>query len=233
MTVIRQKSKPKPLDLTMTISDRLPMFPGSPPPQFITMSGIEQDGYNLELVFASTHSGTHMDAPYHFDDKGEKMHQISPERLVGRATLIRIQTGSTRATSPNYLITKDDICRFEESRDGHPIPSGAPVIFFTGWQKAHLAKKDYFLANPGLDNSAARYLASKGTSLVGTDSPSIDAGNDSLFTAHKILAKAGILIVENLANLDKIRSNAFEIIVLPLKLKGASGSPVRALALSR
>ena len=225
---------PKPLDLTLSVSKTLPMFPGSPRPQFIEWSNIECDGYNLELFFASTHSGTHIDAPYHFAKTGKKVDQILLERLIGRATLIKLDGG--RASRPNYAITKDDIQSFEEtytSKEDCAITQKAMVIFYTGWQKEHLTKKDYFTANPGLDKSAARYLASKKISMVGIDSPSIDVGCDSAFAAHHILADAGIPIVENLTNLQKIDSVKFDFVVLPLKLKGASGSPVRALALSR
>lgn len=221
----------RPLDLTMTISDTLPTFPDSPGPQFIKWSDLKRDGYNLELFFASTHSGTHIDAPYHFDKNGIKVNQIRLEDLVGSAIMIRLEDG--RAASPDYLVTKHDICEFEKSLGGRRIGPGMAVIFHTGWQKSHVADADFFLENPGLDRSAARYLASRRVRLVGTDSPSIDAGCDSSFAAHRILAKAGIPIVENLANLERIRSVEFDLIVLPLKLKGASGSPVRALALSR
>ena len=216
----------KPLDLTLTISKTLPTFPGSPMPQLIDWSDIDRDGYNLELLLASTHSGTHLDAPYHFAKKGPSIDQIPPKRLMGRAVLIRLDS----KTGPGRIITKNDIRAFEKSHK--MLSSGDMVILYTGWQKSHLAKKDYFLANPGLDKSAARYLASKKIGLVGTDSPSIDAGNaDSSFVAHHILAESGILIVENLANLEKIRSIEFDFVALPLKLRGASGSPVRALAL--
>ena len=58
------------LDLTLTISESIPNFPGSPSPQFIPWSSINDEGYNLELLFLSSHTGTHLDAPYHFVKKG-------------------------------------------------------------------------------------------------------------------------------------------------------------------
>jgi kynurenine formamidase len=60
----------KVLDLTLTISNRIPTFPGSPQPNFIPWEKIKDDGYNLELLFLSSHTGTHLDAPYHFLEKG-------------------------------------------------------------------------------------------------------------------------------------------------------------------
>ena len=77
--------------------------------------------------------------------------------------------------------------------------------------------------------SAAKYLASKKINLVGIDSPSIDLGKDESFSVHHILSKNNILIVENLANLNKV-SKEFDFTILPLKLKDATGSPVRAVA---
>ena len=212
----------KVIDLTLTISENIPTFPGSPQPNFINWESIEKDGYNLELLFLSTHTGTHIDAPYHFVKKGQKIDQIMTKRLVTEAILIKIRKGSDQA------ITKNDIQKFEKKYG--KIDDGSTVIFHTDWQK-NLNKKSYFMKNPGLGTSAAKYLASKKINLVGIDSPSIDLGKDEKFSVHHILAKSGILIVENLINLDKINSQKFHLIVAPLKLKNATGSPVRALAL--
>lgn len=213
----------KVIDLTLTISEQIPTFPGSPQPNFINWETLEKDGYNLELLFLSSHTGTHIDAPYHFLKDGQKIHQIVTRRLVTEAILIKIRKGA------NQSITKDDIQKFE--RKHGKIDDGSTVIFHTGWQK-NLKKESYFLRNPGLAVSAAKYLASKKVNLVGIDSPSIDLGKDSKFSVHHILAKNGILIVENLANLEKINSEMFHLIVAPLKLKNATGSPVRAMALT-
>jgi len=212
----------KVIDLTITISEQIPTFPGSPQPNFINWETLEKDGYNLELLFLSSHTGTHIDAPYHFLKKGQKIHQIMTRRLVTEAILIRIRKGA------NQSITKTDIQKFEKKYG--VIDEGSTIIFHTGWQK-NLKKESYFLKNPGLAVSAARYLASKKINLVGIDSPSIDLGKDSKFSVHHILAKGGILIVENLSNLEKIPSEKFYLIVAPLKLKNATGSPVRAMAL--
>jgi len=209
------------IDLTLTVSDEIPTFPGSPQPSFIPWENIKEDGYNLELLFLSTHTGTHMDAPYHFLEKGAKIHEISLKKLVSEAVLIKSKKKDGKS------ITKIDIQKFEKKHG--KIASFSSVIFYTGWQR-NLQKKYYFEKNPVLSVSAAKYLASKKISLVGIDSPSIDLGKDSKFSVHQIFAKKGILIVENLANLEKIKSSKFHLVVLPLKLKNATGSPVRAIA---
>ena len=211
----------KVIDLTLTVSNKIPAFPGSPQPNFIPWENIKEDGYNLELLFLSSHTGTHLDAPHHFLEKGAKIHEISLKKLVSEAVLIKSRKKS------NEAITKTDIQKFEKKHE--KIDGFSSVIFSTGWQR-NLQKKYYFTKNPGLSVSAAKYLASKKIGLIGIDSPSIDLGTDSKFSVHQIFAKKGMLIVENLANLEKIKSSKFHLVVLPLKLKNATGSPVRAIA---
>jgi len=209
------------LDLTLTVSENIPTFPGSPQPSFVQDKNIKNDGYNSELLFLSSHTGTHLDAPYHFQEKGEKIQEISLKRLVSSAILVKSRKKG------DQLITKTDIQKFEKKHG--KIPSGSSVIFWTGWQKM-IKNASYFVRNPGLSTAAAKYLVSKKINLVGTDSPSIDLGKDKRFPVHHIFSKNNILIVENLTNLEKIRASKFHFVVLPLKLKGATGSPVRAIA---
>jgi len=211
----------KHLDLTLTISESIPNFPGSPSPQFLLWSTIKDEGYNLELLFLSSHTGTHLDAPYHFTKNGLKIHQIPISRLIGEGILIKIKKLKDQS------ITKQDLINFEKKNG--KIPDFSSIIFFTNWQK-NLNKKFYFTNNPGLSKSAISYLVSKKINLVGIDSPSIDLGIDKSFSAHRILATNNILIVENLSNLEKISTLRFNFIILPLKLKDATGSPVRAIA---
>ncbi|MGI9566568.1 MAG: cyclase family protein [Nitrosopumilus sp.] len=211
-----------PIDLTLTLSESIPNFPGSPKPQFLSWSDLKEDGYNLELLFLSSHTGTHLDAPYHFVKKGLKIDQIPLKRLIGKGIMIKLQKNKDAA------ISKQDIIEFEK-RNGK-INEHSSIFFFSGWQK-NLQKSNYFTENPGLNLSAAKYLVSKKTNLVGIDSPSIDLGKNKSFSVHHVLSKNNILIVENLANLNRISSKEFNFTILPLKLKNATGSPVRALAL--
>jgi len=211
----------KPIDLTLTISKSIPNFPGSPKPQFILWSDIKNDGYNLELLFFSSHTGTHIDAPYHFIKDGLKIHQIPLDRLLGKAILIKLRK------TENKPITKSEIISFEKKNG--KISDNSSIFFFTEWQK-NLNQSNYFTENPGLALSAAKYLVSKKINLVGIDSPSIDLGKDESYSVHHILSKNNILIVENLSNLNKIPSKEFIFTILPLKIKDATGSPVRAIA---
>lgn len=173
------------------------------------------------MLFFSSHTGTHIDAPYHFIKDGLKIHQIPLDRLLGKAILIKLRK------TKNKAITKLDITSFEKKNG--KIPNKSSIFFFTGWQN-NLNKDNYFTENPGLAISAAKYLTSKKINLVGIDSPSIDLGKDESYSVHHILSKNNILIVENLSNLNKISSKEFIFTILPLKIKDATGSPVRAIA---
>ena len=206
-------------DLTIPISEKIPTFAGSPAPHFIKWDSLDSDDYNLEMMFCSTHTGTHIDAPYHFVKSGAKIHQLDPFRFLQNAILIRVRAGR------NQSITKSHILSFEKKHG--KIPDGATIIFATGWND-NLSRKDFF-SNPGLAESAAKYLASKKANLVGIDSPSIDPGNNTKYTAHHVLLRANVLILENLCNLSKLKTN-FNLVALPLHLKNSTGSPVRAVA---
>ena len=98
----------KVIDLTLTVSNKIPTFPGSPQPNFIPWENTKEDGYNLELLFLSSHTGTHMDAPHHFLEKGSKIHEISLEKLVSEAALIKSKKNG------GEIITKTDIQKFEK-----------------------------------------------------------------------------------------------------------------------
>lgn len=209
------------LDLTLEISETLGMFPGTPRVKMIPWTTLQHDGYHSEMLFLSTHSGTHMDAPYHFCDDGLRIHQIPMDRLAGEAALLDVNRG------PGGLVTRRDITEWEGEH--RPLDRGSSVVFRTGWQDK-LGDGDYFTANPGLSRDAAEYLAFRGVALVGTDSPSIDAGDAASFPAHHILARSGAVNVENLANLDRIGEDTFRFVAMPLRIRDATASPVRAAA---
>jgi arylformamidase len=209
------------IDLTMKISSSIRVFPGSPQPCFIKWSKLDIQGYDSEVMFMSTHTGTHVDAPSHFKPDLANIDMISVDRLVCNAVLIRTKKHA------GQLIETQDL-------SNQNIMQGDAVVIATGWEK-HAANRNYMTENPGLSKQAARYLAKKKANAVAIDCPSIDAGTDSRFTVHNLLLQNNIIIVENLCNLDRIanrsKSNKFTLIISPLKLGGATGSPARVLAL--
>ncbi len=216
------------IDLTMRITPSIRVYPGSPQPSFIPWSKFDRHGYDSEAMFMSTHTGTHVDAPNHFKPGLASIDMISSDRLVCNAVIIRVEK------SANQLIEEKDL-------GNHQIRAGDAVVIATGWEKRS-GSKNYMSENPGLSEQAARYLARKRVNAVAIDCPSIDSGADSRFIAHNILLSCNILIVENLCNLTRVRSSrrrtkssqsstTFTLIISPLKLGGATGSPARVLAL--
>jgi arylformamidase len=221
------------IDLTMRITPSIRVYPGSPQPTFIPWSKFDYQGYDSEAMFMSTHTGTHVDSPSHFKPGLASIDMISTDRLVCKAILI----GAKKRA--NQLIEQQDL--------GNQIRQDDAVVIATGWEKRS-GMKNYMSENPGLSEEAARYLARKRVNAVAIDCPSIDAGADSRFTAHNILLPRNILVVENLCNLDKVarrssrssssnrsknknNNTTFTLIISPLKLGGATGSPARVLAL--
>jgi kynurenine formamidase len=215
------------IDLTREISQTVKVFPGSPKPLFIKWSKLDIHGYDSEVMFMSTHTGTHMDAPCHFTQNGKSIDQIDVKRFISRRSrVLRIEKKS------NELITRQDILEFRTS-----IEENDSIIFDTGWEMRYHKSderkiEDCVMANPGLAPDASQFLVDNKVNAVAIDCPSIDAGMDSNFTSHKILLSNDVLVVENLSNLEKLRREGwFTFIITPLKLAGATGSPVRAIAI--
>ena len=209
------------LDLTREVRNDTKVFPGSPLPKFITWTKMDVHDYDSEVIFMSTHTGTHMDAPSHFASDASSIDKISVKRFISNAILIKIKKGS------NQLITVNEI---EESNVR--IMEGDAIVFSTLWEN-EIDKEYFFSHSPGLAEDAAKYLINKKVNAVCIDSPSIDRGSDSSFAVHKLLLSKEILIVENLCNLSKLNSQYFTLIMAPLKLSGASGSPIRAIAVEK
>ena len=208
------------LDLTREISTDTKVFPGSPLPKFITWNKMEIHNYHSEVVFMSTHTGTHMDAPSHFVTGVSSIDQIPVNRFISRAILVKISKTS------DELITAGEI---EASKI--KILEGNSVVFSTSWEN-EVDNDYYFNHSPGLSEDAAEYLIDKRVNAVCIDSPSIDRGSDINFPVHKLLLSKDILIVENICKLSKLDNQNFTLIMMPLKLSGASGSPIRAIAIS-
>lgn len=209
------------LDLTREVRNDTKVFPGSPLPKFITWTKMDVHEYDSEVIFMSTHTGTHMDAPSHFASDASSIDKISVKRFISNAILIKIKKGS------NQLVTANEI---EESNVR--IMEGDAIVFSTLWEN-EIDKEYFFSHSPGLAEDAAKYLINKKVNAVCIDSPSIDRGSDSSFAVHKLLLSKEILIVENLCNLNKLNSQYFTLIMAPLKLSGASGSPIRAIAVEK
>ncbi|HYZ49255.1 MAG TPA: cyclase family protein [Nitrososphaeraceae archaeon] len=210
------------VDLTLEITSDMITFPGYPMPNLIKWSKFDIQGYVSEVVFLSTHTGTHMDAPFHFNPNGQTIDQVEVNRYIcNNAILMKIQKND------NEMITSDDIIRNSK----YEIKEKDSVVFSTGWEKQIKQKDNYIRNNPGLSKDAAEYLVEKKVNAVGIDCPSIDTGVNTELIAHKTLLSNEVLVIENLCNLDEFTNGKFSLFVAPLKLAGASGSPVRAIGI--
>ncbi|MEM4611891.1 MAG: cyclase family protein [Candidatus Nitrosocaldus sp.] len=207
------------IDLTRTIEYDMPVFEQRIRPTLIPWTRLDIHGYDLELIFMSTHTGTHMDAPSHFS-KGMSVDEIPLNVLVSNAILVEV-----KKCGKEYIYREDLASRLE-----HYTLKDKSIIISTGWE--HKWKSTNYLSdNPGLSRDAAEYLVENGVILVGIDTANIDHPDDKSFTVHRVLLPNNVPIVENLCNLDAINSKEFRFIASPLKIKGSTGSPVRAIAL--
>jgi kynurenine formamidase len=212
----------KVVDLTLEITSDMITFPGYPLPTFIKWSKFDTQGYISEVMFLGTHTGTHIDAPFHFNPNGQTIDQVEVNRYIcDNAILMKVQKYS------NETITSDDIIRNSE----YKIKEKDTIVFSTGWENQINEKDNYIKNNPGLSKDAAEYLVEKKVNAVAIDCPSIDIGTDSGFIAHKILLSNEILVVENLCNLHRFNNRKFMLLITPLKLIGSSGSPIRAIGI--
>jgi len=202
-------------DISLTLSENLPTWPGDPSIKLNKISSI-QDGEmsNVTQLSATVHVGTHIDAPDHFMDNGETVEDIPLELLVGPVQVIEIPSAG--------FITEDDL----EVAD---IPAGTTRILFKTsnsdiWASGITEfKKDYI----GLGPEAAKSLVESGIKVVGVDYLSVAPFSDPAPT-HRILLEKKILIIEGL-DLSQVDPGEYTLLCLPLKIKNADGAPARVL----
>lgn len=213
------------IDLSYPLNPSTPPFPGDAPVAIEADSSIPAGippgtpGFmNTSDLRTSLHTGTHMDAFFHFYHGRATIDQIPLNQCVGPALLLDL---SHRRTVE--LIDEEDLAPHLQA-----INRVTKVILNTGWAQ-NWGSPLYFTEYPALTANAARFLVDCGTELVGVDTPSVDyAPND----AHFILLGNDVLIVENLTNLDQIGQPVVNFAALPLKITGRDGSPVRAIAIT-
>ena len=195
--------------------------------------------YAAHRFRAAEHGGTHIDAPIHFFAGGWTVDEIPLERLIGPA--IRVDVRGHAAADRDYRVTTADFVAWEAQHG--PIVPGSIVLIDTGFARRWPDRKSYMgtaergaravaaLHFPGLHADAARWLvAERKIHAVGLDTPSIDHGPSTHFETHQALFEAGVPAFENLNALDLLPAKDFEVYALPMKIRGGSGGPVRAIA---
>jgi arylformamidase len=199
------------IDVSTSIEPELVVWPGDPNVEVRKIASIEKDGCNLTHLSISAHTGTHMDASNHYLGDGATIDQIAPERLLGQAKVFVVD---------GPLITEELLADMD-------IKAGENVIFKTSNSKILWPRHPFIEQYVHLDEGAAQYLAGQRINLVGIDYLSIGPVHHGE-KVHRILLKSEILILEGLL-LQNIYAGIYEMICLPLKIKGADGAPARVL----
>lgn len=194
------------------------MFPIDPQPIIFPWTSIEAHGFATNALFMVEHTGTRIDAPSHFIKGRKSIDAIELETFRGRARVIDPTKFGDKALIKAKDIEKSNIARNDI------------ILLRTGWDRYWRTEK-YLKSNPGLSADAAKYLVKRHAKLVGIDTPNIDYPNSEDFPVHNTLLRAGIPIIENLANLGEINRSTFESIAMPLRIENGTGSPVRAIAI--
>ena len=188
---------------------------------------------------SAEHGGTHVDAPVHFAAGKWSVEQIPLQQLIGDAAVIDVSAAA--ATQPDYQVTVGDLEAWEKA---HGSVNGTILLIRTDYSRRWPDAARYLgtaergeaavpkLHFPGLHPDAAKWLvANRSVKAVGIDTASLDYGQSSLFETHRVLYDRNIPGLENLANLDRLPARGATLIALPMKIKGGSGAPLRAIAL--
>ncbi len=209
-------------DVSVPISTRTPTYPGDPGIEIRQWLSLDKgDAANVTALSIGAHTGTHIDAPAHFLRGGQKVAQLSLDKLVGEARVIQVPDDV-------YEITENFI-------EGH-CPVGPTRVLFKTRNSAFWSDgsgrfyNDYTYISPG----AARRLVANGLQLVGIDYLSVERFKSDNFETHEVLLANGVIIVEGL-DLREIKAGVYELICLPLKLAGGTGdgAPARVVLRTR
>jgi len=205
-------------DISRAIRSGIPVWPGDTDFDFRFVARIaDGSSVNVGRIEMSVHTGSHIDAPLHFDDAGADAASVPIERYVGPCVVADVRPDK-RGILPEHLPADLDQAARDTGRVLLRSYGERPEGFDEGM--AH--------ATPAL----ADWLAERGVGLLGIDTDSMDAFESKELPAHRQLNSHGIAILEGI-DLSKIEPGRYELIALPLKIEGADGSPVRAVLIER
>ena len=187
---------------------------------------LHKDGTNVSRLILGSHTGTHLDAPIHFLEGAPTISDVDLSTLVGPAVVVDV-----RGKEPYGTILWDDI-RPQAAQLGPETI----LLFCTGWSR-HWGREEYMKC-PHLTEDAAQKIIERGVRVVGIDVFDIDGGvADGVsvlnHAIHRLLLGRGVLIAENLTNVEALLDgDTYTVSLLPLSLGGCDGSPIRAVAWS-
>ena len=204
-------------DVSVPISPQMPVWPGDPPVQIERVTSINKgDPANLTRLSLGAHTGTHVDAPYHFFEKGLKVDQLPLRTLIGTAHVLEVYP-------KERTITAIDLASLG-------LPSTAQRLLIKTdnsylWEGELLQFERNFVH---LGNDAARWIVKRGIKLIGVDYLSVDSFDAGDKVVHHTLLEAGVVIIEGL-NLSHVAQGVYQLYCLPLKIVGSDGAPARVV----
>src|SRR3989442_7636467 len=209
------------IDVTATLDPaRTPVYAGDAPMKFDFLKDMRKgDKFTLSVYSMGAHSGIHIDAPMHFVADGAPIDQVALDPLIGAARVIDIPD-SVQAIDAAEL-------------NRHEWKGAKRLLFRTrstlrGWMDSPEFHKDFAYVAP----DAAQLLADGGVVLVGVDYISAEQYGAPAPRTHQILLGRGIPIVEGL-DLRPVQAGDYDLIVLPLQVRGHEGAPARAILRKR
>ncbi|MFJ5716170.1 arylformamidase [Neobacillus sp. NPDC093127] len=199
-------------DISRKLVNGMPVWPGDTAFQYEVSWPMEESGsVNVGRLELSTHTGTHVDAPFHFDNDGKRIYELDLNLYIGAARVMDLP--------PDI-----ESIGIKELKD-IDLDGVTRVLFRTlAWKNGTVFPEKI----PHIEPDLAPYLAKKGIRLIGLDVPSVDPIDSKELPAHHSLNENGIHILESLI-LDEITPGEYELIALPLPLVEGDGSPVRAI----
>lgn len=199
------------IDISQPLTSDMAHWPDDAPFSYsLTVAKEDSGSVNIGQITTSVHTGTHVDAPFHFDDKGQTIDQLDVNLYVGMAMVLDVSNVNEITVATLATLPIDGVERLLLKTSVPNDPTRFPEKL------------------PTLDPRVADLLAEKGVKLFGVDMPSIDALDSKDLPMHHALHANGINILENLM-LDTIEQGKYELIALPLAIQGSDGSPVRAV----
>jgi arylformamidase len=211
-------TKSKIIDLSWTLTSDMPLFPGDPAIEVKRLRTVSRDGYQITTWQSGMHVGTHLDAPSHFLDGGGDVAGIALDKVVGQATVIQPEVVGS-------MITTASIAKAYQAE----IVKSPILLVFTGWETQRHNPR-YFTEFYGFEPSLLTFLENNHITTFGVDMPSVKFGDSDFSGIHQALLSQGIVIVENLINLENVPSGSF-FVGVPLKLSNFDGSMIRAIAI--
>ena len=201
-------------DISLTLRPHMPVYPGEPQPTIEPLSQIARgDVANVSLLTLASHTGTHIDAPYHFLADGQTVDELPLDALVGPALVVQVQVAQE--------ITAADL-------ESLAIPQGTERLLFKT-RSSELWRQETFQTDfVALAADAARWLVKRGIRLVAIDYLSVERFGAESFEVHETLLGAGIVVVEGV-DLRRVSPGSYFLACLPLKIEGGDGAPARAV----